>query len=138
MNASFTTTSDAASAESRMSTLPPVECAPWCEDGTGHTDAWHPADQYCRVQTDDIPLTAEELVEWDTGRWGFGDVTTSATREPYSTRPLINVSHNGNPPRSSSELLTRLALMVTCLRRTSRRTPPHSSSNRFKVARTSE
>jgi hypothetical protein len=28
--------------------LPPVACMPWCADGTGHTEAEEPEDQFCR------------------------------------------------------------------------------------------
>ena len=44
--------------------LPPVDCAPWCEDGDGHTDrVLHPRDQYCASVDYSVPMTREPLVE---------------------------------------------------------------------------
>jgi hypothetical protein len=49
--------------------LPPVECTPWCEDGTGHTDAWDPEDQWChgtprRVRLTRMPLRTSQRTQW--------------------------------------------------------------------------
>ena len=75
-------------------TLPPVKCAPWCKDGTGHTDAHHPDDQWCHTRSTDVHLSAEKLVEYDKGDWRLGYVSAYAHRDAYSTRPLIEVVHN--------------------------------------------
>ena len=49
--------------------LPPVTCASWCIDGTGHTDAPFPEDQVCRSATTDVELTRRPLVEVADGEW---------------------------------------------------------------------
>ncbi len=44
--------------------LPPVVCEPWCRDGSGHTDAHFPGDQWCSSEEEArVPLTREKLVE---------------------------------------------------------------------------
>jgi len=45
---------------------PPVNCAPGCEDGDGHTSGVHMRDdQYCHSDVADVPLTLEDMVKWD-------------------------------------------------------------------------
>lgn len=36
--------------------LPPVECAPWCEDGNGHADAVAVEDQFCASAAEEVEL----------------------------------------------------------------------------------
>jgi hypothetical protein len=48
-------------------TLPPIVCTSWCQDGTGHTDAWHPDDQLCIGELQRIPLSLYPLVRLDDG-----------------------------------------------------------------------
>jgi hypothetical protein len=74
--------------------IPPVECAPWCLDGSGHGDAIHHADQYCITEDRRILLSAEMTVEYDKGVRGLGCVDVYASREAYSIRPLVKVVHN--------------------------------------------
>ena len=38
-------------------TLPAVDCTPWCHDGTGHTGALHPDDQWCYSDDHTVKLT---------------------------------------------------------------------------------
>ena len=57
-----TTTSD------ERPTLPAVECAPWCEDDAGHTDAESFDDQWCSSEETRVLLTRMPMVEWDTHR----------------------------------------------------------------------
>jgi hypothetical protein len=44
---SASATSDGQSGQETPPRLPPIACAPWCRDGSGHTNAQHPDDQYC-------------------------------------------------------------------------------------------
>jgi hypothetical protein len=37
--------------------VPPVQCTPWCTDGTGHPDAEEPAEQSCHGPEQQIELT---------------------------------------------------------------------------------
>ncbi|WP_427130255.1 hypothetical protein [Pseudarthrobacter sp. S9] len=39
-------------------TLSPIACASWCEDGDGHADAGHAEDQYCMSESWELELTA--------------------------------------------------------------------------------
>ena len=43
--------------------VPPVECAPWCEDGDGHPDEHHREDQKCWSPSEYIKLTADNSAE---------------------------------------------------------------------------
>jgi hypothetical protein len=47
------------------STQARVDCAPWCQDGKGHSDCHHVADQYCFSTYEQVPLTTRPLVECD-------------------------------------------------------------------------
>lgn len=37
-------------------TLPPVQCTPWCERGNGHPDETHRADQVCMSRSERTPV----------------------------------------------------------------------------------
>lgn len=89
-----TRTPVAASAESLIPVLPPVDCTGWCESEDGHVTALHPDDQYCISRMDRIYLAAEKLVEYDKGKRGLGYLETYLLREAYSTRTLFRVLHN--------------------------------------------
>jgi hypothetical protein len=41
-----------------MPTLAPVECTPWCIDGSGHTDAEDLEEQFCRSASHTVELAA--------------------------------------------------------------------------------
>jgi hypothetical protein len=43
-------------------TLPAIACTPWCENGKGHTDAWHPDDQVCFGTRHIVRFTREALL----------------------------------------------------------------------------
>jgi hypothetical protein len=86
--------------------IPPVECAPWCCDGSGHAGAIHPDDQYCISEGARVMLTAEKLVEYDKGVYGLGQVDVYASREAYSIRPLVKVVHNEDGREGSITLTT--------------------------------
>ena len=68
--------------------LPPVTCASWCIDGTGHTDAPFPEDQVCRSATTDVELYLRRhpgahtpTVEVDRGELGESVTFTLAEAE---------------------------------------------------------
>lgn len=42
---------------------PPVECAPWCEDGDGHPDEHNREDQKCWSPSEYVKLTADNSAE---------------------------------------------------------------------------
>ena len=60
--------------------LPPVNCMPWCTDGTGHTEAEEPEDQFCRSARHAVELgpTPEHL-----GGNVRGDVLVHLYRDVY-------------------------------------------------------
>lgn len=65
-------------------TLSPVTCAAWCEDGTGHAEATHAEDQYCMSHSVEIDVHASEDL-------------LSVYREQEPGGPvLVNLSVNGD------------------------------------------
>ncbi|MCF6378612.1 hypothetical protein L2K70_13450 [Nocardioides KLBMP 9356] len=71
--------------------LPPVTCASWCIDGTGHTDAPFPEDQVCRGTTVDVELTRRPLVEVAEDQWARETVHLYLRRNPGSHTPTVEV-----------------------------------------------
>jgi hypothetical protein len=76
MSTSSTTTDHGAvahSGETRITVdqlptqLPPVECTPWCREGDGHVDEWHPDDQQCDSAGHVIALSKVPLVPMSDG-----------------------------------------------------------------------
>ena len=68
--------------------LPPIVCAPWCEDGAGHTAAGFREDQHCYIlSVDGIPLSRHGYVEYDAGRLDLDRLHVAVFRdlfeEPY-------------------------------------------------------
>ena len=59
----MTLASPAPSGFASVAPLPAVVCAPWCVDGSGHTDAHFPEEQVCRGETEHVELTRLPLVE---------------------------------------------------------------------------
>lgn len=103
MTESSTIQTEAASAESltlgATATLPPVPCAPWCRDGSGHTDVTDQEDQWCSTEGETIELDAEPLstLPRPSGErlaWKQ-TLETYLSRDAWSTRTLVNVSRNG-------------------------------------------
>jgi hypothetical protein len=47
--------------------LPPVVCAPWCEDGDGHTDEGYRGDQTCWGPATYVDLSLEDITRDDHG-----------------------------------------------------------------------
>jgi hypothetical protein len=70
--------------------LPPVTCASWCIDGTGHTDAPFPEDQVCRGATVEVELTRRPLVEVADDEWRRETVHLYLQRRPGHT-PVVEM-----------------------------------------------
>lgn len=45
--------------------IAPVQCAPWCEDGTGHTDVLFASDQTCYGADLTVDLSRYPAVQFD-------------------------------------------------------------------------
>jgi hypothetical protein len=80
-------------------TLPAVECAPWCEDGTGHTDAWHPDDQWCHGPLHIVKMTRMPLEHYtdrdgNTEHW-LDDVRVTLQKEREG-RPYVYLNRGEN------------------------------------------
>lgn len=75
-------------------TLPPVECAPWCEDGAGHTDAFHPLDQYCYSPTERISLIRQDVIEGiEEGSHMLDYLCVYLLRDRFDAEPHIALGH---------------------------------------------
>lgn len=57
------------STDEEAAVLPAVTCAPWCLDGTGHTDAHYSEEQVCRGETVQVELSRRPLVEVGDDTW---------------------------------------------------------------------
>ncbi len=87
------------SESSTIATLPAVTCAPWCTDGAGHVKAWHPEDQYCIGERQDVELTAMPLLTFqgeleDRARDTFG---AYLLRERDSIATAVELVHDDAP-----------------------------------------
>lgn len=71
--------------------LPPVSCAPWCVDGTGHTDATFPEDQVCRGTTIEVELSRRPLIEVGEDTWARESVHLYLLRRPGALRSTVEV-----------------------------------------------
>ena len=71
--------------------LPAVACAPWCVDGTGHTDAHYPEDQVCRGETVEVELTRQPLVEVGEGAWQRDAVHLYLLRHAGASAPTVEI-----------------------------------------------
>ena len=69
-----------------ISTLAPVVCANWCEDGAGHIHESSPADQVCMGESRSVLVSSDD---YGTPR----ALTAYATQTPGQP-VLVNVSHN--------------------------------------------
>jgi hypothetical protein len=80
-------------------TLPAVECTPWCEDGAGHSDAWHPGDQWCRgplyvVKMTRMPLEHYTHRDGTLEHW-LDDVRVSLQKERKG-QPYVSLNRGEN------------------------------------------
>lgn len=99
-------------------TLPAVQCTPWCRDGDGHTDAWHPGDQYCISESRQVALTRQPLIE------GYGEglqmldfLSVGSIREHDARNAFIDLSHGDSvgvklSPAEALELARVLTLVA--------------------------
>ena len=76
---------------SAVPALPAVVCAPWCVDGTGHTDVHYPEDQVCRSETVEVELSRPPLVEVGDDSWRRDSVHLYLLRHPGATSPTIEM-----------------------------------------------
>ncbi len=87
----LTTPARSASAPATPAPLPPVTCAPWCLDGTGHTDAHFPEDQVCRGTTVEVELSRRPLIEVGEDTWARETVHLYLLRHPGARRTTVEV-----------------------------------------------
>jgi hypothetical protein len=73
-------------------TLPAVECTPWCEDGTGHTDAWHPDDQWCYGPSRTVTLSRMPLQTFEEHKW-LDNIRVYLARE-RDGRPYLHLGRD--------------------------------------------
>jgi hypothetical protein len=71
--------------------LPAVACAPWCVDGTGHTDAHYPEDQVCRSETVEVELSRPPLVEVGDDSWRRDSVHLYLLRHAGASTPTVEM-----------------------------------------------
>ena len=71
--------------------LPPVTCAAWCVDGSGHTDAHFPEDQVCRGETVEVELSHRPLVQVDEDTWARESVHLYLLRHPGALRTSVEM-----------------------------------------------
>jgi hypothetical protein len=69
--------------------LSAVDCAPWCQNGTGHTDAIHVADQWCSGPDHRVTLTREPMKRYRTSRW-LDNIVVAPAREHHG-RPYVQM-----------------------------------------------
>jgi hypothetical protein len=77
-------------------TLPAVDCAPWCRDGHGHTDAFHPDDQACMSETQSVDLTAMPRVMWQGKVEGRDNLRAYILRERDARSATVELCHDDN------------------------------------------
>jgi len=75
-------------------TLPAVECAPWCDEGDGHTDERFVSDQTCSNKTQRLELTSEPLLMWEGKVECRAFLHFGLHRDAYSTRTIVDLIHN--------------------------------------------
>ena len=102
--------------------LPPIDCAPWCEDGNGHTDAEHPDDQSCVAGYVEFPFARgpQEVVK-GSGMFYPRSMTLSLQRDTFAD-PFVTLWQSGlveltaTEARQVAEHLLHLADMVEATR----------------------
>jgi hypothetical protein len=117
MSESSTFATPAASTGSAISaTLPPVKCASWCRDGSGHTDARHPDDQWCATESVDVPLTTVPMMEMGEGEWALDYLNVYVDRDPGRVVGSVQLNRGGgvSTPLTPAEARTLAhALLVS-------------------------
>ena len=74
----------------------PVEYAPWCRDGSGHTNALHPDDQACISDEHTVELTTEPHVRL-AARINLETLEMYLLRERDARRTTIEISKRDIP-----------------------------------------
>lgn len=90
-------------------TLPAVECAPWCRDGNGHTNALQPDDQACISEEHTVELSTEPLVRLAGASTQLETLEAYLLREPDTLSSSIELS-KGDIPVASLKLDEALEL----------------------------
>jgi hypothetical protein len=80
--------------------LPAVECAPWCRDGKGHTDALDIDDQACMSEEHIVELTNEPLVRLAGASTQLGTLEAYLLREHDERSTTIEISKSDIPVAS--------------------------------------
>ncbi len=94
-------------------TLPAVDCTPWCHDGTGHTDALHPDDQWCYSGDRTVKLTRMPVLTFGEHKW-LDNIRVYLARErdgrPYmhlGRDDQVGVEMDLNEVRELRDILSR-------------------------------
>ena len=95
--------------QTRRQTLPAVECAPWCRDGSGHTAALDPHDQACIGDEHSVELTTEPRVRLAGASTQLETLEVYLLRERDARSSTIEVS-KGDVPIASLRLDEALEL----------------------------
>lgn len=72
-------------------TLPPVECTPWCRDGKGHTAARHPQDQCCMSESQRVSLLREPALT-DIGMLDY--MAANLVLDRFEAEAHVELDHN--------------------------------------------
>lgn len=108
-------------------TLPPVECTSWCQDGNGHTTAWHPQDQACMSETQRVSLLRQEpLTGFSDGSTMLDYLSAYLIRERFENEAFVQLGHNDQSVASlTQDEALELGQTLIALVETARRPEPH-------------
>lgn len=76
--------------------LPPIECAPWCEDGAGHGDRTSPEDQYCSALYLELELARDPVQVAEDGPYFRRTANLNLERDPFGEPYVSAYIQNGN------------------------------------------
>ena len=112
---------------SAKSTIPPITCQPWCEDGSGHTEADTLEEQSCLGEEHRVALALHERVmQVGTGAMGewteseeYDYLTVYAFKE-FSTHPAVFIGRGEwagamLTPSEARSLARELLLVVSLI-----------------------
>jgi hypothetical protein len=80
-------------------TLPAVRCTSWCEDGSGHTDAWPPDNQWCYGPLYVVKLTRmpmEHYTDRDGNTTGWLDDVRVSLQKEREGQPYVSLNRGEN------------------------------------------
>ena len=80
--------------------LQAVECAPWCRDGNGHTNALQADDQACISEEHTVELSTEPLVRLAGASTQLATLETYLLRERDAVNSSIELSKGDIPVAS--------------------------------------